>query len=182
MTRTALQIASQLRAVLSERISDGRLVPPLPPAARDGYAALAVWIEHDMLIERLRLADVQLIPESLRLDTAPLKCPGVGYVLIDRNDWIVLARLDARDEIEVDSGISYAYPDPMLVYCGWRGRVERIMTGCINLRGTPTVERLRLSPGKFYRQAGVDEITQADADDDLLAVAQCLSRFYGTIR
>lgn len=175
MTRTALQIAAQLQAALS----DGeRLAWPLNPAARDGYAALAVWIEGDMPIERLTLDDIRLIPPTLRLDTAPLRRDACAYILLDRRDWIVLARIGAKESVRVTRE-SFAYPEPMLVWCGWRGERGSIVTGCINLVHSPTTATLRLAAGKNYGELGAADITQADADDDLLMAAQCFARFFG---
>lgn len=179
MTKTALRITAQLQSSL---LSNGRLVSPLLPPARDGYAAMAVWIEGGMPVERLRLSDIQPIPDTLRLDTARLRRCGVGYELIDRQDWIVLTRIKARDTVEVAPRVGYAYPDPMLVYCGWRGERRSIITGCVNLRDTPTIVGLRLSAGKNFAELGSMDLNQSDADSDLLAVAQCLARFYGVAR
>lgn len=176
MQKTALKITAQMQSAL---LRDGRLTTPLPIAERDGYAAMAVWMEGDMRVERLRLADIRLIPIDLRLDTSPLQRLGMAYELIGRRDWLVIARLAAKDAVEVALGIAYAYPDPMLVYCGWRGERRSIITGAINLRDAPTVVGLRLSAGKNYSALGATELTDADADDDLLAVAQCLGKFYG---
>lgn len=38
---------------------------------------------------------------------------------------------------------------------------------------------LRLAPGANYGELGSSPMDQAGADDDLLAVGVCLSRYYG---
>lgn len=179
MTHRALQISAQLHAALSENIREGRIVPPLNPVARDGIAALSCWQQAGRPVERLRPEDIRLIPADLRLDVAPIARAGVGYILLDRRDWIIIGRVDRRQEIMIAGGIGYAYPDSMLVYLGWRGERRSIFAGCVNLRDTPTVAGLRLSPGRNFGEIGSSPIQQDDADEDLLCVGMCLPRFFG---
>jgi hypothetical protein len=168
MTHRALKISAQLQAVLSEHIRDGKLVPPLPPVPRDGLAALSCWRAAGQPVERIRLDDVVPIPQDLRLALHPIPRPGVGYILPERHDWIILGRVGADQPITVAAGISYAFPDPMLVWLGWRGAGRRsIFAGHVNLAHHTTVAGLRLS------------IDQDAADEDLLSVGMCLPRFFG---
>lgn len=171
MTKTALKIFRQLHGKLADTGIKNH------PAPRDGYAALWLWMSAGQSVERITLADVGLIPPDLRLDAAPLAKQAVGYILVDPHDWIVLARLAAKESVRLDA-IEFAYSEPMLVYAGWRGERRSIVTGCINLGHTPTVAGLRLSAGKNYGELGAADLTQGDADDDLLMVAQVLRRFY----
>lgn len=148
------------------------------PAARDGYAAMWFWMSGGQPVEQLMLDDVGPVPTTLRLDTAPLARQAVGYILIDPRDWLVLARVAAQEPIRIGT-TAYAYPEPMLVWAGWRGERGVIFSGCVNLQHTPTVAGLRLKAGKNFGELGAAQLTRADADDDLLGVGQCLRRFLG---
>lgn len=175
MTKTALKIFRQLH----DKIAESGVTRAMNPAARDGYAALWLWISNGQPVERIAPHDVMLIPPALRMDTAPLAKQAVGYILPDPHTWIVLARLAAKEKVKIGA-VGFAYPEPMLVYAGWRGGSRNgISTGCINLGHAPTITGLRLGAGKNYGELGVADITQADADDDLLRVAMCLGRFHG---
>lgn len=174
VTKTAMKIFRQLHdTVVESGVSRSGMHP-----ARDGYAALWLWMSGGQPIERLTMADVGSIPVMLRLDTAPLARQAVGYILpADTRDWLVLARVAAQEPVRIGTA-AWAYPEPMLLWAGWRGERRSILSGCINLGTHPTVNGLRLGAGNNFGELGADHITQADADDDLLAVGQCLGRFY----
>lgn len=182
MTHRALQISAQLTAAMSATGKGGRLVPPLPPVPRDGLAALACWHVAGRRIERLREGDIQIIPPDVRLDVTPIPRQGVGYILLERRDWIILGRIPAKQPVQVAAGMSYAYPEPMLVYVGWRGGDRRsIRAGAINLAHSPTVDVIRLVHGDRYRDGVASPLITTEADEDLLAVGMCLPRFLALI-
>lgn len=179
MTKIALKVFRQLHDTLvGSAVFDPTGKSKMNPGARDGYAALWLWMSGGQPVERLTMADVGPISVDLRLDIAPVERQSVGYILpADPRDWLVLARIAAKECVRLDA-VEYAYPEPMLLWTGWRGERRAIMTGCINLATTPTVAGLRLGFGKNYAELGEADLTQADADDDLLAIGQCLRRFY----
>ena len=175
MTRTAMKILGQCRAAC---LREGRLASPLPPAARDGYAALSAWIEQGMPIERIVLEDVRLVPPTLDLARDRLASPACGYILPTRRDWIVLARRAAQEPVRLSPRAAWAYPQPMLVYCGWRGERRVIVSGAVNLADDPTPATMRLAAGKCYGELGAADLTDDEAQDDLLMLAIPLARFY----
>ncbi len=171
----------KIYAQLAAKLEETGISKSMNPAARDGYAALWLWLSGGQRMERLSLDDVQLIPAELRLADAPLKRQATGFTLpVDPRDWVILARVSAGEPIRAgDRAVqSFVYPEPMLVWAGWRAERRSIVTGCINLIQTPTIVGLQLASGKNYGELGAADLTQNDADDDLLMVGQCLSRFY----
>lgn len=177
MTKHLLRIQAALRAKLLERGLPLR--PPLPPAERDGYAALWQWDHYDRHVHRLTPEQAMAARRGLPLDTRLDKdeCRGaVAYQLLERGQWIVLARIYARDPITVQDHHALAYAEPMLVYITdldgtWA-------TGCVNLRDCPTPARLQIAPGKFYRELYSQPLEREDLREELIRLAMVLPHFY----
>lgn len=176
MTKHLHRIHAALGKQLLERGLPLR--PPLPPAARDGFAALAKWIEYGECIHRLTSEQAiearRGLPPDLRL--AQDECRGaVAYQLLDREQWIVLARVPARDPVAIQTAVAFAYPEPMLVYIT---ALEEWATGCINLRDAPTPDKLRITPGQLYRELYSQPLEREDIQPEVRRLAMVLPHFY----
>lgn len=176
MTKHLHRIHAALGKQLIERGLPLR--PPLPPAARDGYAALQKWIDGHEQIHRLTpeqaIAARRGLPSDTRL--ALDECRGsIAYQMIERKEWIVLARITARDPIQIQTGVAFAYPESMLVYIT---DVGDWATGCINLRDAPTPDKLRIIPGQMYRELYATPLEREDIQPEIIRLAMVLPNFY----
>jgi|GEM_PF-4843953 len=154
------------------------LRPPLPPAARDGYAVIAKWIEYGESMHRLTpeqaVSARRGLPPDLQL--ARDECRGaVAYQLLERDQWIVLARVPARDPVSLQPAVAFAYADPVLVYIT---ALEDWATGCINLRESPTPGKLHIAPGKMYRELYATPLEREDIAPEITRLAMVLPHFY----
>lgn len=177
MTRHLLRIQAALREQLLARGLP--LQRPLPPAARDGYAALWQWDQSGRQIHRLTpeqaAAARRGLPEDTRLDKD--ECRGaVAYQLLERDQWFVLARIEAREPVTLKDAVAIGYSEPMLVYI--TEAESAWATGCINLRDCPTPGRLEIAPGKFYRELYSQPLEREDLRAELIRLAMVLPHFY----
>lgn len=177
MTKHLQRMQAAFRDTLLERGTP--LQKPLPPTARDGYAALWTWEQCGYPIHRLTAQDLVAaragLPPDLRLATAATRGPALAYQLPERDQWIVLARIVARDPIEVSPDARYAYSETMLCYVT---EIGDWAIGCINLDKSPTVSTLQIAPGKMYRELYSQPLDRDDIKQEVMRIAMALPHFY----
>jgi hypothetical protein len=156
---------------------------PPGPATRvyvDAYLTLVRWHWAGEHVYRVRDGRSPAIDPGLALATAPVVREAVVYVL-DREDWVAIARHPARHPITVGPGKMLGYPAPVLTYCT-EVAGGTLAAGYVNLTDQPTPRHLHMLTGTSLTELGPRPLGNEEIGEEMLRLARVLPYYYAPTR
>lgn len=166
--RLAQSIQRQLLTI-AEAHPGPEWVRHAPRVSLDIWASLWAWHRAGEPITRITLEAEEAIltrslPNDIPLAAAPLRRAALACQMPEPALWCVIARIPARELIQVHGDICWAEVSTMLVYCA-NNEDRSISSGYYNLRDQPTYGALNLIAGTRLTREGHVPVT----DDAVMA-------------